>query len=78
MRPDRDGDCMFAGNTQELMTGLTNVRVLITPETSQGDVLRALKKVRKWIKQDGLYLNDMFLAAVEKAKAENFTDEMPF
>ena len=54
MRPDSDGDSLTSGATQELMTGIPNIRILITPTTSQEQALRLLKKIRTWIKKDGL------------------------
>jgi hypothetical protein len=59
MTSDSDGDSMTCGTTQELMNSST-VRVLILPNTPKGDILRALKKIRRWIKRDGLF-NDEFI-----------------
>ncbi|MBT7072522.1 MAG: hypothetical protein HN975_16715 [Anaerolineae bacterium] len=52
--PDDDWDWVSCGATDELMSGAPNVRVLITPDTSQKEALRLLKKIRTWIKEDGL------------------------
>jgi hypothetical protein len=53
--PDKDGDTLSGGRTDELMTGTYGVRVLITDGTSKTDALRALEKVRKWIEKDGVW-----------------------
>jgi hypothetical protein len=45
MQPDADGDCTVSGTTQELMTGNTSVRVLITLRTPKVDAVRLLKKL---------------------------------
>lgn len=73
MRPDKDGDSLHSGLTYELMTGIPDVRVLITPRTPPGDVMRLLKKIRKWIKQDGM--DSEMIAELKKAEAE---DDVPF
>ena len=46
--------CNTSELTSELMSGNPGVRVLITPDTSQKDALRLLKKIKTWIKKDGL------------------------
>jgi hypothetical protein len=43
-KPDDDGDCLFGGTTHELMNG-SSVRVLIRPDESKQDVIRALLKI---------------------------------
>lgn len=53
VKPDKDGDSLFNGETYELMSGQVAVRVLITPETAKEDALRALEKIRDWIDRDG-------------------------
>lgn len=45
MSPDDDGDCFFIGETVELMTGYTAVRLLIVPGTAAKDVIRVLGKI---------------------------------
>jgi len=50
---DTDGDALCGGTTHELMNGAT-VRVLVAPGTSEKDALRLLKKIRRWIRRDGL------------------------
>jgi hypothetical protein len=51
MRPDEDGDCLFAVDTIELMEGAT-VRVLIPKGTDRLIAIRQLKKLAKWLKRD--------------------------
>lgn len=51
-RPDKDGDCLFSGNTHELMRG-ASVRVLIRPDEREQDVIRALLKITEVIRQSG-------------------------
>ena len=65
MRPDNDGDDIFLGTTQELMTGLPSVRILITAGTSRKTALRLLKKLRRWLKDGGNFSDWM-----QKAEAE--------
>lgn len=52
MEPDGDGDERYASVTYELMNG-ANVRVLIRAGTDEKQALRALKKIRQWVKKDG-------------------------
>jgi hypothetical protein len=49
-RGDENGDSLTFGTTHELMSGWPSVRVLITPKAELKDVARALKKIRKWVK----------------------------
>lgn len=56
MRSDDDGDCICSGETCELMTGYTNVRVLITPETDKRTAVRQLVKIIDWIKRDEAFM----------------------
>jgi hypothetical protein len=48
-------DDLHSGTTHELMSGGPSVRILITPETSQKDALRLIKKIRGWIKNSDIY-----------------------
>jgi hypothetical protein len=51
--PDEDGDCLFGGTiTTELKNCTNAVRVLIHEDAKPEEVIRLLKKIRKWIKQD--------------------------
>jgi hypothetical protein len=52
MKPDADGDCLFSGNTVELMTGNVDVRLLVVPGTNTSDVVRILDKFKAWIQKD--------------------------
>ena len=52
MHPDDDGDCLCSSETCELMTGITSVRVLITPATDKKTAIRQLEKIIDWIKRD--------------------------
>ena len=70
MSPDADGDGLFCLDTHELMYG-SSVRVLITPETSRGDAIRALRKIRKWIKDDGLWDGEFFPRLMEEGICQN-------
>ena len=53
MRPDVDGHCIFSTETVELMHG-SNVRMLITLDTTQDDAIQLLGKIQDWITKDGL------------------------
>ncbi len=48
---DEDGDWVSAGGTVELIDGAT-VRILIPDGADLTIVIRQLKKLRKWLKQD--------------------------
>lgn len=52
MRRDKDGDTCFAGQTEELMTGYYNVRILITRGTTVADALRLIGKLVDWLRED--------------------------
>ncbi len=52
MRPDTDGDAMFAGHTTELMNG-ADVRVLIPEGADVVSALRMLRKLADWLERDG-------------------------
>jgi hypothetical protein len=58
VQPDPDGDWTCCSETYELMSGGPTVRVLILPGTPVNDVRRALKKISKWIKRDGLHSDE--------------------
>ena len=62
MGPDEDGDSCMSCATYELMSGGPAVRVLVTAGTPGGDVVRALKKVRRWVKRDGFAIQGEDLA----------------
>ena len=53
MKADGDGDSIMWGVTQELMTGMYGVRVLVTAGTSQADAVRVLGKIREIIGHNG-------------------------
>jgi hypothetical protein len=58
MNPDGDGDVLTGDSTWELRRNENEVRVLIHEGTKPEDVLRLLKKIRKWLKRDkSLLLN---------------------
>lgn len=68
-QPDKDGDCLFGGNTtHELMHG-TSIRVLIRPNESKKDVVTVLLKIAEWINRDDKFKN--------KAEYED-EDDLPF
>ena len=50
---DADGDTIFATQTWELMTGGTNVRVLINTRTTVEEALRLLGKIADSIRDRG-------------------------
>ena len=50
---DADGDSFSSQPTMELMTGIPGVRVLCSPGCTYDQALRLLKKIRRWIKEDG-------------------------
>lgn len=56
-RPDADGDCLFSGDTDELMHG-SSVRVLIRPEETRGNVVRALLKIAQWVNEDNSFKSE--------------------
>jgi len=51
--PDEDGDWICCIDTCELMSGTTDVRVLISPSTDRDTALRQLKKIRELIEGRG-------------------------
>jgi hypothetical protein len=77
MHPNEDGDVLFVGITVELMHGRAPVRVLIDPATDGIDVLRALKKIRKWIKHEPqiLKVDTHHLRSEERELLKNKDDE---
>ena len=68
VHPDNDGDWLSGGATWDLMGGppgsaTWNVRILVQRKATKNDALRAIKKLRKWIKNGGFesisqYLSD--------------------
>lgn len=52
MRPDDEGDAISGGDTHELMSGAWDVRCLINPRITQGDAVRALRKVLACIERE--------------------------
>ena len=58
MSPDGDGDCLFACETIELMTGYPAVRLLVVPGTAAKDVIRVLGKMITWIQDAPEQLNE--------------------
>lgn len=51
---DEDGDAVYWGVTQELMTGVYNVRVLVTDGTPDAAALRLLRKILAGIEEHTL------------------------
>lgn len=58
VRPDKDGDCIFGGSTDELMSGGPAIRVLVLPGTTPEVIQRGLKKIMSWIKKEPNLLTD--------------------
>lgn len=52
MKGDKDGDSIWAAQTQELMSG-ANVRILVSEDTTLEEAVRLLEKLTNWIKGDG-------------------------
>jgi hypothetical protein len=50
--PDEDGDAAMAAETHELMSGVSEVRVLIRHDVSKEDALRLLEKLTHFIETD--------------------------
>ena len=74
--PDDDGDCLKAGNTVELMQGVT-VRVLVPQGVEVQMAIRQLKKLTKWLTK---YPQLMFLSNPPHIGGGDFTNDagMPF
>lgn len=53
-KPDENGMCVFSGETQELMSGAYDVRVLIARRKVQNkaEVVQAIRKVADWIESN--------------------------
>lgn len=49
--PDEDGDSIWSSQTQELMTGLYTIRVLIRPDIAKEVAIRGLEKTIERIKR---------------------------
>ena len=70
MHPDNDGDCLFTGDTEELMSGVP-IRVLVVDGTKKADVVRCLGKLLDVIKKDDNPGSvDAFNKKVEKSIAK--------
>ena len=54
VHPDQDRQAIMYGETYELMSGNTDVRVLLEPEVSKVDAVLALLKVVMLIQREGL------------------------
>ncbi len=52
VRPDEDGDALFAGETHELMSFDSGVRVLIPDGVEPEDAARALTKIADLVERD--------------------------
>lgn len=50
--PDKDGDALFGGCTKECMSGVWQVRILITKGTDKITALRLIKKLERWLKRE--------------------------
>lgn len=48
--PDKDGYSLWAGRTQELMSGNYAIRVLLKPDTKKELIIKGLEKVIDWIR----------------------------
>jgi hypothetical protein len=75
LRPDEDGDALFAGETYELMAYNFGVRVLIPDSISPRDAARTLTKVADWVERD---LGRMRQASEARRRGEGTTGEVPF
>ena len=51
MHPDEDGDCLMGRISEELRNS-DCIRLQFTPDTNPFDALRALDKIKDWIKKD--------------------------
>jgi hypothetical protein len=60
MKPDEDGDCLFAGRTHELRNTDLPVRVQVLRGTKPEDVARLLRKFAKWIDRDPELLESLW------------------
>ena len=72
--PDSEGDCLFGGDTWELMHG-ADVRVLIKHPLGRTDALRILSKITAWVNRmtDGQWGESM-----DRLTAEAKAMEFPF
>ena len=54
MPPDENGLCVWRTETQELMLGISEVRVLVRRDKIQNrrDVVLALRRIANWIERD--------------------------
>jgi len=56
LTPDKDGFAICGSSTQELMSGTTNVRILIRPNFEKRKVLKSLEKVKELLLKDAEYV----------------------
>jgi len=80
VKPDKDGHCIHAGTTHELMTGIYGVRVLVRPDIPKEVVLKSLSKIRAWIRRDDIlevYANQ-FKKMEKLAELESELENVPF
>jgi hypothetical protein len=76
---DEDGDLCMGGNSYELRRCPGEVRVFIPIGANANDVLRLLKKARKWIKQSPDVLSpDSDLSKPQITSNPCFDDDIPF
>jgi len=52
VRPDKDGHSIWSGQTEDMMTGIYTIRVLVKPNASAETIIKGLKKIAAWIKKD--------------------------
>jgi len=55
LRPDEDGFALCKLSTQELMSGVSAVRILIRPDVEKRDVLKSLEKAKDSVLRDETY-----------------------
>jgi hypothetical protein len=70
MHPDEDGDVLLGGETHELMSFDSGVRVLIPDGVEPEDAARALTKIADWVERD--------LDFTRKRRAEDTRGDVPF
>lgn len=82
--PDKDGICIMGGCTQEPMTGIYSVRVLITKgrEKDISKIVLSLRKIAEYIERDGKidfslqpHLNKRILSVKEEELPKRDDDE---
>jgi hypothetical protein len=57
MSRDVDGDDCWSSRTEELMTGIYNVRILITKGTTAKDAIRLINKLNAWLAREPEFLD---------------------